>query len=492
MIAGAGGVAAGHENRTHRATPSEAPRPVLKTGAGTSAARPAIFEGNAAGGSTSPLAPRPAISYPPGVWLTLTLAACTPEGVQVLADPTLTPSAAVATVATLTYETDRDVRTRVRFGAADWEVVTEADAATATHRVDLVGAPADTEVAWTLETADGEPLADGTWTTGSLPRELPPLTVSGDDLGGWLVTTLLGGTYAVLVLSPRGEVVWYHLDDSGLELVRARPAADGAGVVYTAGDVSGDAAADSRVVRVSWDGATVTSQAVPLLAQDFVQDDDGRLVSITAELRTGDDGETVKGNGLVAIEPDGAWAPLWSAWDCFDPAVTPGNDPALGWTWANAIDASADGWVLGLRNLSGLTWIDEATGACGPTLGGELSDYTFPGDRFRHAHQFEVVDDRVLVFDNDGAGGNRSRALELQLDEAAATATDVWSYLPDTGAFSLVLGDVHRYEDDTTLVDFSLAGQIDRVSPDGTVLTRVTSPLGYAFGYATVLDTPTR
>ena len=35
-------VAAGHGNRTHRATPSDAPRPVLKTGAGTSTTTPAV------------------------------------------------------------------------------------------------------------------------------------------------------------------------------------------------------------------------------------------------------------------------------------------------------------------------------------------------------------------------------------------------------------------------------------------------------------------
>ncbi len=419
-----------------------------------------------------------------------TLAACVDpaaDGVQVAA--TLTPAAAVATVGTLTYTTEPAARTQVRYGHGDVELIRPLEHTGAVaHEEVLVGLPGNTEAWWRIDDEAGAELASGTWSTGPVPAISPP-TVVGNDAGAWITTTLLGSVYAAVGLSPRGEVVWYHFDESGLEPVRARPLPDGTGVVYTRGDLGGPDSAASAVVTVSWDGATVVETPVPDLGQDFVVEGDGAVVALAAETRAGTDGESVLGNALVRVETDGTWARTWSTWDCFDPALHPSNDPQLGWTWANALDEADGDYLVGLRNLSSIVRVDGESGGCGPIVGGDASEYTMVGDTWRHAHQFHRWDDRLLVFDNDGADG-KSRALELVLDDVQATATTTWTYVPDTGAASFVLGDVARLADGSTWVAFSLAGQMDRVAPDGSVDFRLNTALGTVFGYTTLADAP--
>ncbi len=401
-------------------------------------------------------------------------------------DATLTVSPAIVTVATLSWTTDVPRRGRVRYGTAERELVTTLEAAEATeHSTLLVGVPAASEIAWAIEDEGGIELTAGVWTTEALPGELPPIAVEGGTAQQFMVTTVLGIVTAVVILSPEGRVVWYHIDDSGLDTVRALVAADGNGILYTVGDVSGEPSADSLLRRVSWDGTEVSDIAVPYLAQDFAQHFDGTIAAVTAEVRAGTDGEPIKGNEIVEIQPDGSFESVWSSWDCFDPAVTLSNDPGLGWTWVNAIDVLDWDYVLSVRNFSSIVWVARETGACGPILGGELSTYDFVGERFLHTHQFHVWDDHMLVFDNDGAGGNRSRVLEYVLTDT--TATQVWEYLPDPPAFSFVLGDVTRLDDGSTFAAFSLAGQLDRVDEAGELQFRASTPLGYAFGYVTLV-----
>lgn len=431
----------------------------------------------------------------------LALAACTgprhdtaeQTGPRILAT-TVTPSEAIATVATLTWSTDVPTRSRVRYGTTQrtFETPTPADAR-ADHDALLLGLPASTDVTWEIVDEDDTVLESGTWRTGALPTELPSLTVTGTGHDQFMFTPLIGATTAAVVLSPEGEIVWWHLDTSGLDVYRVRPSVDGSGIWYNAASVSGDPADDSHLVHVSWDGATVAEVPVPLLAHDFVENDEGTLTAI--QVRYGGpagpgDGDTLRGDALVNVRPEnGEIGEVWTSWDCFDPAAEASDDPELGWTFANALDATPDGWILGLRNFSALTWIIASEATCDRVLGGAFSDYTFDGARFLHQHQFDVFpgDDgvpHVLVFDNEGAGGTKSRVVEYALDDGVASV--VWSYTPSPSIYSFVLGDVERLYDGDTFVAWSVAGQLDRVTPDGTPEWSVNTGVGYAFGFVTL------
>jgi hypothetical protein len=147
------------------------------------------------------------------------------------------------------------------------------------------------------------------------------------------------------------------------------------------------------------------------------------------------------------------------------------------------LDADGDGYWLNLRNFSSVVHIDRATGACDEVVGGEAATVTLDGDAFHHEHQFDRVGDDLLVFDNDGAGDRTSRVIEYSVDAAAGVAHEIWSYSADPSVYSFVLGDLHRYDDGDTFVDWSVAGQMDRVDADGALRWRMNTDLGTAFGF---------
>lgn len=413
----------------------------------------------------------------------LLLLACAGPPGDTSADPpaataTLTPSAAIPTVATLAWTLDAPARVSVRYGPYGLQTPLSDEATTGSAV--LVGVPADTDATWELLDASGAVLADGAWTTGPLPPDLPVLTATGTN-DRWVFTPLLGASHAAALLAPDGAIVWWHLADPAYDTLRVLPAPDGSGVWYNVARVNAEPAEDSALVHVSWDGATVTERPVPLLAHDFVAHPDGTLAALVARY----DGD-VRGNAIVEVAADGTLTDAWTSWACFDPAEHPGDTPALGWTFANALDRTDTGYLVSLRNLSTLAFVED--GACTGTLGAAAPTWA-PDEPFLHQHQFDRVDaDTVVVFDNDGAGGGVSRVVEYTLAGSVATAT--WSYVADPPLYAFVLGDVDRLDDGDTFVTWSVAGRLERVAPDGTVSWRLDADLGAAFGFTTVTDAP--
>jgi hypothetical protein len=280
-----------------------------------------------------------------------------------------------------------------------------------------------------------------------------------------MVSTVGETANLVLLLDPDGNVTWWHQDTRGLSVFRALATHDGQGVVYASAIYNGGPAADSALVRVPWDGSSEEAVPVPNLAHDFVEKPDGTVVAVNYV--TQDD---ILGSGLVQIDRDGATTQLWTTWDCLDPVANPGDDPEHGWTHANALDyvPDEDAYLVGLRNLGTILRVD-ADGTCPWGFGGSGGTVTISGPRFIHEHQFEKTDGGLLVFDNDGAPGNESRALEYAFDEAAGTASLTTTFSHDPPLYSFIMGDVHRLPDDDTLVLFSVPHTVDRFGPDGVV-----------------------
>lgn len=399
---------------------------------------------------------------------------------------TVERSEAIATVLTARWTTATPTRGQVVYGGLTTPM--EAEAATE-HEVVLLGLSADTEVDVAVVLEDGGESESVVATTGSLPTEIPALTATGGGNDRYVLTSIMGGVTAAVILNPDGTVGWYHVDSRGLDVYRVRLSVDGRSVLYNAASVSGDPADDSELVRVSLDGTEETTIPVPLLAHDFVEHADGTIAAIVVEYRDVD-GVPTRGDKLVEIAPDGTQTDVWSAWDCLDPVASPGDEPEAGWTFANALDwdPDANAYTLGMRAQSSILRIDRATGTCAWILGGESAtvDFAEGSDAFLHQHQFDLTDDGIVVFDNDGPAGAVSRVLEYALDLDAGTAREVWSYTADPPVYSFVLGDVERLDDGDTMVTWSVGGQIERVSPEGVPELQVNLGLGYAFGFAAI------
>jgi len=99
-----------------------------------------------------------------------------------------------------------------------------------------------------------------------------------------------------------------------------------------------------------------------------------------------------------------------------------------------------------------------------------------------HGHQL-LAGGHFLFFNNNGTGGTQtgstSPIIELELDEQALTATEVFRYSSE-GDSSSSLGDVQRLANGNTLVTYSNEGVIHEIDSSGQrVQTFTTEPIGY-------------
>jgi len=365
-------------------------------------------------------------------------------------------------------------------------------APTREHAAILLGLTADTVTFYRVVTWDGAAAGasvTGNIRTGDLPVGMPPLTLSGGGQDGYIVVPILGAKTAVTIINAQGKIVWYHTDDRDLDFYRARLALDGKSLIYNAANISGAPSAASELVRVSLDGSTSSAISVPFLAHDFVEHPDGTLAAMVVEFRDFQ-GTPLRGDTIVEIAPDGTQKTVWTSWDCFDPAVVHGDNPTQGWTFANALDfdPAADVYYLGMRNFSSIARINRKTRACEWVLGLSAPTFTFaPGSaRFLHQHQFQVRGNRILVMDNDGSPGNESRVLEYELNFDTKVATQVWSYVSTPSVYTFVLGEPIRFDDGSTFINWSAAGQMERLDPNGNSIWKLNTGAGFVFGFHTL------
>lgn len=360
------------------------------------------------------------------------------------------------------------------------------------HATSLLGLTADTVIYYrAVITVGGMEHRSGIAQirTGDLPIGLPVLTRVGDGHQGFTIMPILGRTTAVTIINAEGKIVWYWTDERELQFYRARLSVDGKSLIYNAANISGAPSEMSELVRVSLDGKSQSSIPVPLLAHDFVEHADGTLAAIVFESRDFE-GAPLLGNKILEIAPDGTQTTVWTSWDCFDPAVDKSDAVAQGWTFANALDydATADVYYLSMRNFSSIARINRQTRACEWVLGRSGATLTFPAGtpRFLHQHQFQVTGNRIVLMDNEGLGGNQSRVMEYELDLVAKTATQVWSYVTNPSVFTFVLGEPVRFPDGGTFINWSAAGQMQRLDPSGETVWKLNTAAGFIFGFHTL------
>jgi hypothetical protein len=403
-------------------------------------------------------------------------------------------STAIRTVVHVRWTTAEASIGYVEFGPTGaMEMKTPVETTPATeHTAALLGLSADTVIYYRAVALDGatvHPGATATIRTGDLPVGMPALTLTGNGHQGFTVVPVLGGTTAVTIIDAAGNIVWYHTDDRDLDFYRARLSVDGKNLVYNAANISGAPSEASELVRVALDGTSTSFTRVPLLAHDFVEHADGTLAAIVVEYRDFE-GAPLRGDKIVEVAPDGTQRTVWSAWDCFDPAIVKSDDVAQGWTFANALDydAAADVYYLGMRNLSSIARINRQTRACDWVLGLSGATLSFaPGAaKFLHQHQFQVRGNRIVIMDNEGSPGNESRVLEYELDLTAKTATQVWSYVASPSVYTFVLGEPTRFDDGGTFINWSAAGQLERLDAAGARTWKLNTGAGYVFGFHTL------
>ena len=263
--------------------------------------------------------------------------------------------------------------------------------------------------------------------------------------------------------------------------MRAFLSADGETVNYMLAGPQSDLS-QGIVVRVSLDGSERTEMACPYCDHDIVELPDATLTAIV--VTPGEGGATA--DSLVEFAPDGTQTTIFNAWDHWDP-----NDlsvePVGNWTHGNALDYDPveDVYYLSMKNLESLAKIDRATGEVIWTMNGQLNQFDW-GDStlVQMHHQFEVIDeDSILFFENGSTDRGYSQAVEVEFDDEAMTAQEVWTYSNDPPLFVFAKGDVHRFEDGNTQVVWSSSGQIQHVTPEGDVIWQMDLDLGQSITF---------
>lgn len=329
--------------------------------------------------------------------------------------------------------------------------------------------------------------------TGALAAEAPQLTLEeADGSPGWVAAGINNATSGAAVFDESGEAVWWWpVPVPTLLVTRALRSVDQRSILVGSFVPIGDYAdKDLAIHRVAYDGTLLERIATPGAHHDFTELPDGTLAWLTGEERSFG-GPVIRGDVLMERAPDGTERVVWNCWDdyTYDP-----DDPRLDnrFLHANAVkyDADTERYWVSLRSLGVIVVIDRATGDIVEQFFGDDSLYPLAegGTPVVYQHSFSLLEQGFVIMDD--RNGETSRAAEFTIDRAAGTFTETWVFESDQGLRVQGLGDAIRTADGESLLVWSSAGQLQRVTADGQTRWRGTTELGTVLGYAQHTDDP--
>jgi hypothetical protein len=330
------------------------------------------------------------------------------------------------------------------------------------------------------------------FTTGSLPTDLPSYETAGDAPDSGYIA-FAAGNYGI-VIDNTGRIVWYHRFTNGPGLnfqaqpngrYTARPNSEpGKTGEWIEIDALGDT---TRKLTCAQELSPRMHDMIALTDGSYwMMCDETRTVDLSAQGRTTD--ERITGTAVQHRSANGevlfSWSPFdhiaidLSALDAADLSARPIN-----WTHGNAIDLAADGSViLSFRNLNEVVRIDVQTGNVIWRLGGNSSSFTFessPALPFRHQHGVRALGNDIQLLDNLGETGI-SRAERYQLDVSTHVAHLSSTFTAPAGVIAQ-LGGSTQLIGTHTLVAFGNGGGLYEYDASGNVAWHVVGNAGYVF-----------
>jgi arylsulfate sulfotransferase len=316
---------------------------------------------------------------------------------------------------------------------------------------------------------------DHTFTTGALPTAtFPAITVTPPGLaksGGVDLISAQGTGVTAVVYDTDGSVVWYYYDASlasGSAAFPIRELDNGDFLINFESDVREVDLAGRIVRQVTFPAlnAALTAAGYSLQVNSIHHDllglSNGHWILLVNEHRDFQDlpgypgTTTVLGDALVDLDTNNQPVWVWRAFDHMDVNRHPYMFPD--WTHGNGLVYEPDGGLLlSMRHQSWILKIDYANGAgSGDILWrlGPEGDFTLsttdPAQWFYNQHfpnllQVSGSTQQIALYDNgdtrpDSTGQPcsqdcYSRAVIMNIDEAALTARIAWQYLPGWYSF---------------------------------------------------------
>jgi len=362
------------------------------------------------------------------------------------------------------------------------------------YSLKLLGNKADQEVFYKVSASIGSETLEysDSFETGAVWNELPAFTVDGTNtVDGYILFALVSEPGAVVILDNDGDYVWWSEIDVSLQPYgRARISRDRQSVYYLPINQS-DQIVNAGIYQVAIDGESTELIEAEGAHHDFVELENGALATLVYDEQN-EGGQWIDGDAILEIAPDGSQTKITSIWDheIYDPEAS--DVPGTTWSHANVLDydEALETYTVSFLGFSSIYRFGR-DGALHWRLGGDQSDFALPGgetELFNYQHNFQFLEDSVLIFDNGDIGAMSSRIVEYSFDENSSELEQAWSFTPDPELYCFSLGDATRLDNGNTFANFSVQGHLFEVNPEGEVLWTLAGELGAAFGYTSLLD----
>jgi hypothetical protein len=338
--------------------------------------------------------------------------------------------------------------------------------------------------------------ATASLTTGSLPEELVPGTVTVDPVlamtGAYTMFNHKGfcdgdQAHRLVIVDPEGRVRWYWEgleSDFGVGVVGDYLGDD---LILTAGGTGANAG--PRVSNLDGDILYETPEDWGLVFHHYAEQlSDGHMLSVAeAEDTLGD--ETWEGVHLVEHDPEtDTIVREWTSQGALDAGERGVWDVGstrdnLNTNWVSRDPQGA--WYLSICGAQRLAKLDPDSGdviwVMGPREGWTLLDADgaeLGADGWPQCqHGVEVLEEnRVLVYDN-GRDRLEARVSEYVVDPGAGTVTRTWTWTEDNW-YEQAWGDVDRLTDDRVLLGIGHCSCCQDASDNVTRILEVDRPSG--------------
>jgi hypothetical protein len=268
-----------------------------------------------------------------------------------------------------------------------------------------------------------------------------------------------------------------HLLPYGNLLIRTAPAADAGG----AEKIGGSSAA---ILELDWDSNVVWEYRNPMVHHDYERLPNGNTLvllfeklstDLTSQIQSGtvgeSDPESMFGDKVQEIAPDGSVVFEWKTWEHLDPeadAICP-LESRIEWTHGNSLKITPAGdLIVSYRLISTVGIVDKASGDFRWKWGrGEIS----------HPHHPTYLDNgNILLFDNGfhRPQGTYSRVVEVN----PATGEVVWEFRgqPSISFYSQATSSAERLPNGNTMICEGTPGRMFEVTANKEIVWEYINP----------------
>ena len=268
-----------------------------------------------------------------------------------------------------------------------------------------------------------------------------------------------------------------HLLPYGNLLIRTAPPSDAGG----AENIGGSSAA---ILELDWDSNVVWEYRNPLVHHDYERLPNGNTLvllfenlssDLTSRIRGGiagdSDPESMFGDQIQEIAPDGSVVYEWKAWEHLDPEGDPicPLENRVEWTHGNSLKTTPEGdLIVSYRLISTVGIVDKASGDFKWKWG--------PG-HISHPHHPTYLDNcNILLFDNGfhRSQGTYSRVIEVN----PATSEIVWEFRgqPSISFYSQATSSAERLPNGNTMICEGTPGRMFEVTANKEIVWEYINP----------------